>query len=812
MTSRLATVAAGLSAGQFGIVCGMDGPDAGSSGYSSSLFTQGSQLGESMEFTMRGVYDLRRRRFIIACGGHTSDGSNIHLAPFLFAAYQIDTNTIIDKGSTNPNLDANHAYCMCALDISRDRWYRWRVNTGEMWSCNIDKDWSSITSGDWSHPSPEINDIPGLSLNRGGTCYFPERNSLVTLNAPGFTGLQEWRVNTTETTWHLLGGGASFNSQWEGVIMVPNPVKKCLIFGGGADTNSLPITYHKEIWAMFADGTITRMDDCPLNIYSSDNTKVFTDPINGRTYFASYANYDANNVAITTGPVACYSLDISASPGSQWRVETAIGANWPQFGDAANSSMIGVVTAEAWDQGVVLFATFRNLWALKISNNNRAGHETQSGSLSNADLATLPGFMWSFPCDDQSQLKPQWDGTDAGLNSVMAAAGYSSNYSLNYLSTGANCFARRQPHVSNTFTIPTIVADSGDTWLNLPITRKCGENGAYAVFPLNGSWPAVESQRFYISPASPNGRVVWMRFSWKPDQAYWTSFWRKVGLNYQDGLAIATAGSNVISWPAATNRPFDVGNWPIGRDIAILDAGNTSDLGIFQVLSVVDSTHIQVSHVFNANYSGLAAAISGLGDGPGGLGFCVDSFKILIFDDTPPFENNPAGSAVFLNSRINGGNALTQSPNAYAYSNQIFLQANENNGTVPFSQTGENVIVIRQELLETTFSPTGAPFTNRRITWWNNGVGGGDFIQTDWQTAPSLYGSDDSTGKPWGLSMVQVTMQHSYGDPTQDQGVVMNYLFKDFITSTGPIPLGGIITVPTVPIPKSTAPFLFKRG
>ncbi len=70
MTSRLATVARGLTAGQFGIVAGAGGPDGGS--VWSAAFTNPTSgvIGGSMAELAHCPYDLERRRVLPNGTGH----------------------------------------------------------------------------------------------------------------------------------------------------------------------------------------------------------------------------------------------------------------------------------------------------------------------------------------------------------------------------------------------------------------------------------------------------------------------------------------------------------------------------------------------------------------------------------------------------------------------------------------------------------------------------------------------------------------------------------------------------------------------
>ncbi len=749
-----------------------------------------------------------------------------------------------------------HAYDQVDWDSSTRTLYRGASNQADILAVQIDGPVTGIVDANWSlNPFPLL--YSGIVADRGAVMKNPSRGALWKFNS---ASSEIWEMSLIpNSNWTLIqnvdGVAGRPLLYGDGCVFFYNHKRHSVMFGGGIDrlTDSInqkgfwEVTFNRDD-PTTAGCTFRRLDDCPIQIvaYSGGGCGLaWYDPISGHL-FVAMSNAVVGGSSNTL--LGIYECNPDASPGSQWRHATELEATIPPLmggPDYFSQSSVGVLP----DQGLVLFTGYDTIYALRTTANDRCGHETGDGSLTNADYDTFAGVVKNEPFSDPARLRMIWDTSDAGVTAAMATAGY-TNHNLNWLADGATLAGGgsnfRLPGKTGVHGIPTIETDSGKTWLKLPIPDGVGENMSYATLPLSAEWPvSALTQKFWIAPNSHYGRTLHIRFTLKASPGYWSSMWRKVTFNYQGfGAAHVASGSDILDLSDPTNG---FAAYPPGTGIngiatndftqsfyrgrvfvvhyapwAAVGSNGTGDLKFFKLGAAVDQYHCHVTemdgttpHLF-AGTGNMQISVSGQGMLDGVNDASVDGFKIAVFNVTPPNYSYPsgvAGNQVFTNARPDGiAGRLTNSPNTYAYSTSALnAQPFTNDGALPFNTSGESDCYIRIEYLGTPHAQ-GFGTTNKRVQVWINQVGG-NTLYTDWATCPGVYLDDDGSGFKVGLSDIELLMQHTYGDPTQSNGD-QYFLFTNLIVSTEAIPKSSIgtsgITPPPPPVHKQPR-FLFHR-
>lgn len=831
------------------------GAAAGSASYIAvaQSATSGSGTGAKFNVTRAGgVYTVYQNilyqpvsyaagNTITIAGSSVGGGSNITVT---LSSVVAPPNGISNNG---------HVYELYTYVHSTRTAYRMHGLDHEMTSVDLSgRDFSAITSANWALNAVPVLP-PSLSGDRGPFLYVPERNALWHLDtATGALFELNLSVGSAWTTLHTFSTTTEIGS--DGTIMLYNAVRHTVILGGGAPGPSQYFNhffeYDLDIYNPAASlGAPTRiLDDISYNVYFSQGyTMGWIDPISGHFFVAAIdVTRNAEQIPPYGGTQIdrVFELDANAGAGSQWQRRQVLENAWPQpFGQPPGPPLHNAVPVTLWDQGVVLFPAHYNIYLLKTTANDRAGHETGDGMLTNADLAMLQGTLYQNAFSVPSDLVPGWDATDAGLTAAMNALGYTANTNVTYAPGSGNITNIRQPQLNDVYSIGHIYTESnGQNGVKLPLAGGSpggiGENGATIEIPMFGSWSSVAGQRPWFGPNSPHGPTYWIAYDWFASQSYFDTVWRRVHYNYQHGQpegtsVTVTSGSNIISVPGITNSDrgiyaemdFLTGGWALGRQMAILRGTGLDplDLGFFRLGAAVDATHIHVMeldgttpHNFHANASAVGIAISGVGILDGVNDASIDGAKLWVLSIySAGFDGAPlGGSFVLINARAEPSYArLTKSPNMYAYDGGIENSGILNDGTVPFIQNGWNRIVVRVEQTTTVHSSGGGIYHDTKYEWWCNGVGGRDYPQTHWLTAPGYWGDNDGAGFKFGPNRLELVSQMTYNDPNlvhPDAYVA----FSNLTISRGPIPTSALLGMQTPPITPilRAFPFFFRRS
>jgi len=174
--------------------------------------------------------------------------------------------------------------------------------------------------------------------------YFPERDELLMLQGQS---LSCWK-RSTDTWKHVAKlDGLFFRS----AIARYNPVHKCVLILGGADTNSRPAKRSHAVYKYDANGTVTRLKDGPASICIYINQSLAAvDPVSGDCIFiAAVLGEDLNDY---TGDVELWKHDISTDIWRQLdaKVIPDTAAWWTRKG-----SPFAVVVTPISKHGVIMF-------------------------------------------------------------------------------------------------------------------------------------------------------------------------------------------------------------------------------------------------------------------------------------------------------------------------------------------------------------------------------------------------------------------------------------------------------------------------
>ncbi len=353
--SALARLAAALKPGTWAVL----NKDGDESGYGAKFTDSG--VGGLFGYASKAAYDPVRRRVYFFGSGHHNMNSPEHYAAIIkFIVYEVDRNRwtrlrtpqwYLDTGSKGGN---SHGYQY--QTIAKGQFFRMNLGPPARKStvqvCNIDKD--KVEDIDPKDDWKESVDVP-FTFSSGPLEYFPERNSLITINT---RASEVYERELAATKWVKLAKVAGMN--YFGIAASHNPVYKVVVFGGGSQA-APPWTNIRKWYVLNAKGEVTPLDDSPVDSYAATSTLFTVDPVSGRHLLIRPNDFDYKK---TTG-YWFYELDVSKKPGSQWTRRKDLEAAIPQFNARSRKHVFNTVVVPLPEYGINMYMGPSNVWIYK---------------------------------------------------------------------------------------------------------------------------------------------------------------------------------------------------------------------------------------------------------------------------------------------------------------------------------------------------------------------------------------------------------------------------------------------------------------
>jgi hypothetical protein len=247
-TSALSTLAASLTQGQWGQLTGV-----GNKGTLIDTFPIG--VGSVLPFADSIPWDPINRRAYFMNSDDPGDGRR-------FVAYDEATNGFV----TIPDIwggGVNHIYGLLDIDIvNRRLWWGGSVGTTIGYVDLTDESFVSLNS-----------EIPWGFVVAPALCYFPDRESVIFVDALGPGSARLWERRNDGTTWAQIGSG--LNASYHAICHY-NSVNKLVMFGGGNEST-------RAVYTLDSNGVITGpLGGVPGNVsLRAPNTVIQDNPVTG---------------------------------------------------------------------------------------------------------------------------------------------------------------------------------------------------------------------------------------------------------------------------------------------------------------------------------------------------------------------------------------------------------------------------------------------------------------------------------------------------------------------------------------------------
>jgi hypothetical protein len=353
--SVLAKLAAELKPGAWAML----NKDGDASGYGAKFTDSG--IGGLYGYASKATYDpVSRRVYFFGSGHHNMNTPEYYAAIIKFIAYDVDANRwtrlktpqwYLDTGTKGGN---SHGYQY--QTVAKGNYYRMSLGPPAVKStvqvCNIDRD--KVDDIDPKADWKESVDVP-FTFSVGPLEYFPERNSLLTINTRS-AELYEWELGSAK--W--VPRGKAPGMIHFGIAASYNPVHKVVVFGGGSQA-APPWTNVRKWYLLDAKGNVTPLDDSPIDSYAATSTLFSVDPVSGKHLLIRPNDFDYKK---TTG-YWFYELDVKAKPGSQWTRRQDLEAAVPQFNPRSPNHVFNTVVVPLSEFGVNLYMGTANVWIYK---------------------------------------------------------------------------------------------------------------------------------------------------------------------------------------------------------------------------------------------------------------------------------------------------------------------------------------------------------------------------------------------------------------------------------------------------------------
>ena len=319
------------------------------SGYSAALTASGTSSGGSLTFASKAAYDPVRRRIFHYAAGHPAG------SPLKFLVYEVDFNrwTQLAAPAFEPAYASFQGHVYQLQTIAGGKFIRGWANSYRVTACNVDTPNIADISGpncpgDYPHI---LTNPPPSSISRGFLEYFPDRDALYWMDTSGSTRLYTKTLAASAWNIHTLVPGL-----WgDGIAATYNPVHHALIFGGGGNGQG---TFYRKMWKLDAAGTLSALDDSPIDIYATGSTLFFADPATGRNIVV---RPNADKTAYLM-----YEHDPGAAPGTQWTRRQDLESGIPQFHTAQFPNVVtSTLVVPLPEYGVTLFMGYNKVWIYK---------------------------------------------------------------------------------------------------------------------------------------------------------------------------------------------------------------------------------------------------------------------------------------------------------------------------------------------------------------------------------------------------------------------------------------------------------------
>jgi hypothetical protein len=364
--SALAQLAAKLKPGAWAVL-NKDGDD---SGYGSKLTDSG--IGTLFGYASKAAYDPVRRRVFFFGSGHHNQATPEHYAEIIkFIVYEVDTNRwtrlktpqwYLDTGTKGGN---SHGYQY--QTVAKGQFFRASLGPPARKStvqvCNVDRD--KIVNIDPKNDWKESVDVP-FTFSVGPLEYFPDRNSLVTINTRAGE-VHERELDSPKWVKLAKADGMIYF----GIAASYNPVHKAVVFGGGSQA-APPWTNVRKWHLLDARGKVSPLDDSPVDSYAATSTLFTVDPVSGKHLLISPNDFDFKK----TNGFWFYELDITRKTGSQWSRRQDLEAAVPQFNSRSPNHVFATVVVPLPEYRVNLFMGPANVWIYKHDAKGASGEQT----------------------------------------------------------------------------------------------------------------------------------------------------------------------------------------------------------------------------------------------------------------------------------------------------------------------------------------------------------------------------------------------------------------------------------------------------
>jgi hypothetical protein len=277
-----------------------------------------------------------------------------------FIVYEVDKNRwtrlktpqwYLDTGTKGGNA---HGYQRQA--VANGKFFRLGLGPparkGHLQVCNIDKGKVEDIDPkkDWTEGVE-----PPFTYSVGPLEYFPERNSLMTINTRA-SEVYEWVLTAKE--WVKVDKCKGLTN-W-GIAASYNPAHKVVVFGGGS-LSSPPWTDNHTFYQLDAKGKVSPLDDVPVACYAATAALFTVDPVSGKHLLIRPNDADYKK----TTSYWFYELDVTQKPGKQWARRKDLEAAVPEFYARSPNHVFATVVVPLPEYGVNMFMGPANVWIYK---------------------------------------------------------------------------------------------------------------------------------------------------------------------------------------------------------------------------------------------------------------------------------------------------------------------------------------------------------------------------------------------------------------------------------------------------------------
>jgi hypothetical protein len=262
-----------------------------------------------------------------------------------------------------------HGYGFTAISTGGRRGYRGLANSNKVWNADLDEDDPrDIDSSHWRQLPNLANFSEGFT-NFGNMVAFPDRHSRLYIDLYS-NQIDEMADNESvwKTRWNSANGISA--SVGAGAVAHYNPIKKKVIFGGGATD---PTHVNNHFWTLDATGTVKQVTDWngPTYIYSigGSGDLSFIDPVSGKLVVVS----SDNQVPASATRFDVREFDFDANTWTRRTdVETSLSGLSGFSQVSTPHTVAALISVPLPDMGVILFFNPQKVFMMKYTANTNA--------------------------------------------------------------------------------------------------------------------------------------------------------------------------------------------------------------------------------------------------------------------------------------------------------------------------------------------------------------------------------------------------------------------------------------------------------